>query len=53
MRAPAFHLLASAARPVAPSSHAIEVDGWVFVTDELPNDPDAPDAPLNPRHNRF
>ncbi|QDG79774.1 RidA family protein [Labrenzia sp. PHM005] len=33
-------------RPVAPFSHAVEVDGWVFVTGQMPTDPDAPDAPL-------
>ncbi|WP_404406784.1 RidA family protein [Pelagibacterium halotolerans] len=33
-------------RPVAPFSHAVEVDGWVFLTGQMPTDPDAPDAPL-------
>lgn len=33
-------------RPVAPFSHAVEVDGWVVVTGQMPTDPDAPDAPL-------
>lgn len=44
--APIFHQLAAAPRPVAPFSHAVEVDGWVFVTGQMPTDPDDPDAPL-------
>jgi len=43
--APIFHHLAAAPRPVAPFSHAVEVDGWVFLTGQMPTDPDAPDAP--------
>ncbi|MEM1273533.1 MAG: RidA family protein [Pseudomonadota bacterium] len=33
-------------RPVAPFSHAVEADGWVFLTGQMPTDPAAPDAPL-------
>jgi reactive intermediate/imine deaminase len=33
-------------RPVAPFSHAVEADGWVFVTGQMPTDPNAPDALL-------
>jgi reactive intermediate/imine deaminase len=40
------HLIASGPRPVAPFSHAVEADGWVFVTGQMPKDPAAPDAPL-------
>lgn len=43
---PAFHLFANGPRPVAPFSHAVEEDGWVFLTGQMPTDPDAPDAPL-------
>ncbi|MEO9572706.1 MAG: RidA family protein [Tateyamaria sp.] len=43
---PDFHLLASGPRPVAPFSHAVESDGWVILTGQMPTDPDAPDAPL-------
>ncbi|MEQ3709408.1 MAG: RidA family protein [Tateyamaria sp.] len=43
---PDFHLLASGPRPVAPFSHAVETDGWVILTGQMPTDPDAPDAPL-------
>jgi enamine deaminase RidA (YjgF/YER057c/UK114 family) len=31
---------------VAPFSHAVEADGWVFLTGQMPTDPAAPDAPL-------
>ena len=40
------HMVASGPRPVAPFSHAVEADGWVFVTGQMPTDPAAPDAPL-------
>ena len=43
---PAFHLFARGPRPVAPFSHAVEADGWVILTGQMPTDPDAPDAPL-------
>ncbi|RUT35173.1 RidA family protein [Arsenicitalea aurantiaca] len=39
-------MIASGPRPVAPFSHAVEADGWVFVTGQMPTDPEAPDAPL-------
>jgi reactive intermediate/imine deaminase len=42
----AFHLLPGAPHPVAPFSHAVETDGWVFLTGQMPTDPAAPDAPL-------
>ena len=40
------HMIASGPRPVAPFSHAVEADGWLFVTGQMPTDPAAPDAPL-------
>ena len=43
---PDFHLLSNGPRPVAPFSHAVETDGWVILTGQMPTDPDAPDAPL-------
>ena len=46
MSAPIYHMVASGPRPVAPFSHAVEVDGWVFVTGQMPTNPEAPDAPL-------
>ena len=41
-----FHLLSQGPRPVAPFSHAVEAEGWVFLTGQMPTDPAAPDAPL-------
>lgn len=41
-----YHMVASGPRPVAPFSHAVEAGGFVFVTGQMPTDPDAPDAPL-------
>lgn len=43
---PIFHMIADGPRPVAPFSHAVEVDGWVILTGQMPTDPAAPDAPL-------
>ena len=40
------HMIASGPRPVAPFSHAVEADGWIFVTGQMPTNPAAPDAPL-------
>lgn len=33
---PIFHMISGAPDPVAPFSHAVEVDGWVFVTGQMP-----------------
>lgn len=41
-----FHFLSSAPQPVAPFSHAVEADGWVLLTGQMPTDPADPDAPL-------
>lgn len=46
MSLPTHHIVASGPRPVAPFSHAVEADGFVFVTGQMPTDPTAPDAPL-------
>ena len=46
MAAPIFHMAAGAPTPVAPFSHAVEADGWVFVTGQMPNDPGDAAAPL-------
>ena len=37
-----FHMIAGGPRPVAPFSHAVETDGFVFVTGQMPDTPDAP-----------
>src|SRR6185437_9992807 len=34
--APIFHQVAGAPDPVAPFSHAVEADGWLFVTGQMP-----------------
>lgn len=36
MAAPIFHRVAGAPDPVAPFSHAVEADGWIFVTGQMP-----------------
>lgn len=46
MSAPLFHMIAGGPAPVAPFSHAVEADGWVFLTGQMPTDPDNDDAPL-------
>ena len=43
---PKFHMIHGAAQPVAPFSHAVEADGWVMLTGQMPTDPDDPQAPL-------
>lgn len=43
---PDFHMISGGPRPVAPFSHAVETDGWVILTGQMPTDPDAPDAAL-------
>ncbi len=46
MTAPRFHMIAQGPRPVAPFSPAVESDGWIILTGQMPTDPEAPDAPL-------
>ena len=46
MPLPIHHVLAAGPRPVAPFSHAVEANGFIFVTGQMPTDPAAPDAPL-------
>ena len=36
MSALAFHMIGGAPDPVAPFSHAVEADGWVFLTGQMP-----------------
>ena len=43
---PLFHMIHGAAQPVAPFSHAVEADGWVILTGQMPTDPDNANAPL-------
>ena len=37
-----FHLIPDGPKPVAPFSHAVECDGWVFVTGQMPDTPADP-----------
>ncbi len=47
MSVPLFHMISAAPSPVAPVfSQATEADGWVFVSGQMPTDPDAAAAPL-------
>ncbi len=41
-----FLMIAGAPTPVAPFSHAVAADGWVFVTGQMPTDPNDDSAPL-------
>ena len=43
---PVFHLMPNAPKPVAPYSHAVEADGFVFVTGQLATDPDDDTLPV-------
>ncbi|MDQ0509360.1 RidA family protein [Ancylobacter amanitiformis] len=44
--APQFFMIPGAPTPVAPFSHAVEADGWVFVTGQMPTWPDDDSRPL-------
>ena len=46
MSAPVFHMVGAAPTPVAPFSHAVESDGWVLITGQMPTDPDDDALPL-------
>ena len=37
-----FHMVADGPKPVAPFSHAVECDGFLFVTGQMPDTPAAP-----------
>jgi reactive intermediate/imine deaminase len=43
---PVFHMISGAPAPVAPYSHAVELDGWLFVTGQLATDPDDDRLPV-------
>ena len=43
---PSHHMIPGAPRPVAPFNHAVEIDGWVFITGQMPTEPGNEDAPL-------
>ncbi len=37
-----FHMIAGGPKPVAPFSHAVECDGFIFVTGQMPDTPARP-----------
>ena len=41
-----FHFMPNAPKPVAPYSHAVEADGFVFVTGQLATDPEDDSRPI-------
>jgi reactive intermediate/imine deaminase len=41
-----FLMVADAPAPVAPFSHAVATDGWLFVTGQMPTNPNDDAAPL-------
>jgi 2-iminobutanoate/2-iminopropanoate deaminase len=43
---PIFHFMPNAPKPVAPYSHAVEADGFVFVTGQLATDPEDDSRPI-------
>jgi 2-iminobutanoate/2-iminopropanoate deaminase len=46
MSLPQFLNVGAAPTHVAPFSHAVEADGWVFITGQMPTDPDDDSKPL-------
>jgi 2-iminobutanoate/2-iminopropanoate deaminase len=46
MTAPIFHMISGAPDPVAPYSHAVEQDGWLFITGQLATDPEDDSRPI-------
>lgn len=46
MALPTFHMIDRAPIPVATFSHASEVDGWMFLTGQMPTWPGEPDRAL-------
>jgi len=46
MSPPLFFMAPGAPKPVAPFSHAVEADGWCFITGQMPTDPADDSRPL-------
>lgn len=46
MSLPKHHMIERALQPAAPYSHAVEADGWVYITGQIPTLPDNPERPL-------
>jgi len=47
MTTPIFHNFDNAPTHVAPFSHAVESDGWIQLTGQMPTDPNDDDQPLS------
>jgi reactive intermediate/imine deaminase len=43
---PLFHMVSGAPAQVGPYSHAVEHDGWLFITGQLATDPDDDSRPV-------
>ncbi|WP_339646294.1 RidA family protein [Jannaschia helgolandensis] len=46
MPLPTFHMIDDAPQPVATFSHCSEIDGWVFLTGQMPTWPNEPERAL-------
>tara|TARA_R110002110_G_scaffold156016_1_gene350812 strand:+ start:175 stop:570 length:396 start_codon:yes stop_codon:yes gene_type:complete len=46
MPLPTFHMIDGAPQPVATFSHCSEIDGWVFLTGQMPTWPNEPERAL-------
>jgi 2-iminobutanoate/2-iminopropanoate deaminase len=46
MPLPTFHMIDAAPQPVATFSHAAEIEGWVFLTGQMPTWPQEPERAL-------
>lgn len=46
MSLPIFHMLDAAPKPVAPFSHAVESDGWIMLTGQMPTYPEDDSKPI-------
>ena len=40
------HMIPAAPTPVAPFSHAVESDGWIYTSGQIPQNPADPDGPM-------
>lgn len=46
MATPKFMMFDAAPKACAPYSHAVEIDGWLWITGQMPNYPDDASRPL-------
>ncbi len=47
MSEPSFKMIPGVPNSVAPFSHVVEADGWLFLTGQMPTYPGEPDRPLD------